>query len=234
MPILDFPDSPTVGQIFTASLQSWMWDGISWNIIPTVSGGGEASIAVGPTAPLTPDDGDMWWDTDEPSLLNSIVDPVALVADATFQAELAASAVYNAVLNSRYNRRVGYAKVVTNMGGTFTTITDLTGMTIPFTAVAGRLYKIMAQGFFFSTVDNDVVRIEITDASNVEIGRGQGRCGTNSNSGGIIQAHTLATFPGGATTIKCRGQRTLGTGAIQFNASAVCPAIFIIEDIGPE
>lgn len=36
MPALDFPSSPTVGQQFTSGIQTWQWDGISWNIIPTV------------------------------------------------------------------------------------------------------------------------------------------------------------------------------------------------------
>lgn len=104
MPAIDFPNSPSVNQVFTSGVQSWIWDGVTWSMIPIVGGGGggEASIAVGPTAPVGPDDGDLWWDTDEPSLLNALVDPVALVANATFQAELAASAVYNAVLNGRY------------------------------------------------------------------------------------------------------------------------------------
>lgn len=100
---IDFPNSPTVGQQHTVGLQTWEWDGTTWNIVPAVVGGtGEASIFVGNTAPPGPDDGDLWWDTDEPSLLNSLIDPTALVADSTFQTQLAASSVYNAVLNARY------------------------------------------------------------------------------------------------------------------------------------
>lgn len=38
MPI-DFPNSPTVGQEFTAGAQTWRWDGVSWNVTgPTATG----------------------------------------------------------------------------------------------------------------------------------------------------------------------------------------------------
>lgn len=84
MVALNFPDSPTPGQQFTSGLQTWEWDTVSWNILPTAVGGGEASIAVGPTEPVGPDDGDLWWDTDEPSLLNALIDPDVLAINAAF------------------------------------------------------------------------------------------------------------------------------------------------------
>lgn len=30
MPALNFPDSPTSGQVFTAANKSWTWDGTKW------------------------------------------------------------------------------------------------------------------------------------------------------------------------------------------------------------
>lgn len=36
---LNFPSSPTVGQIYTSGTHSWMWDGISWNSVGGSSGG---------------------------------------------------------------------------------------------------------------------------------------------------------------------------------------------------
>lgn len=30
MPAINFPDSPTNGQVFTAANKSWTWDGTKW------------------------------------------------------------------------------------------------------------------------------------------------------------------------------------------------------------
>ncbi len=30
MPAINFPDSPTSGQVFTAANKSWTWDGTKW------------------------------------------------------------------------------------------------------------------------------------------------------------------------------------------------------------
>lgn len=103
MAALDFPSSPTLGQQFTSGLQTWEWDTISWNIVPTVVGGGEASIAVGPDAPVGPDDGDLWWDTDDPALQAGLVDPAALAANATFVTALLANTTFMTALRGLYS-----------------------------------------------------------------------------------------------------------------------------------
>jgi hypothetical protein len=48
MAALDFPTSPTVGQVYTANGGSWVWDGTVWaggNITPITSGGTGATTA---------------------------------------------------------------------------------------------------------------------------------------------------------------------------------------------
>ena len=44
---IDFPNSPTIGQIFTSGDNKWEWDGTSWNVVPTELPAG----ATGPTGP---------------------------------------------------------------------------------------------------------------------------------------------------------------------------------------
>ena len=39
MAALDFPASPTLGQIYTANGKSWQWDGTTWQGILDVLGG---------------------------------------------------------------------------------------------------------------------------------------------------------------------------------------------------
>ena len=56
MSALNFPDSPSIGQIFIASERSWTWNGTVWEIFGSVSVGpqgpqGERSLEPGPTGP---------------------------------------------------------------------------------------------------------------------------------------------------------------------------------------
>lgn len=49
MPI-DFPDSPSVGDVFTIGTKQWMWDGTTWSsvasatLINNVDGGNPSSV----------------------------------------------------------------------------------------------------------------------------------------------------------------------------------------------
>lgn len=58
MAALDFPTSPTLGQTYTANSRTWKWNGSTWIALGT----GPNPIAIGPTAPVNPDAGDLWWD----------------------------------------------------------------------------------------------------------------------------------------------------------------------------
>jgi hypothetical protein len=56
MSALNFPDSPEIGQIFTATERTWTWNGDVWEIFGAVSAGpqgpaGPASEVPGPTGP---------------------------------------------------------------------------------------------------------------------------------------------------------------------------------------
>ena len=47
MPAIDFPNSPTLNQVFTSGLQTWKWNGTVWLLQGTVG-------ATGPTGPTGP------------------------------------------------------------------------------------------------------------------------------------------------------------------------------------
>jgi hypothetical protein len=79
MPALDFPNTPAVNDTFTNGIQTWKWDGISWNIIPSV-GVGNAQVYVGSDAPATPIEGKLWWDTDDVSFIQPNLSPSGLTA----------------------------------------------------------------------------------------------------------------------------------------------------------
>lgn len=56
---LDFPNSPTVGQIFTGGMGSWQWDGQKW--VPNSAGTG--TVTISDTPPASPTVGSFWFDS---------------------------------------------------------------------------------------------------------------------------------------------------------------------------
>ena len=46
--MIDFPNSPTVGQIFSSGTQSWQWDGVKWVAFGTAAGAGAPNKLVNP------------------------------------------------------------------------------------------------------------------------------------------------------------------------------------------
>jgi hypothetical protein len=45
MPAIDFPNSPSLNQVFNSGTRSWRWDGYVWRII---------SVSLGPAGPTGP------------------------------------------------------------------------------------------------------------------------------------------------------------------------------------
>lgn len=76
----NFPDSPTIDDIYTVDGRSWKWDGTVWNAdTSAASGGGSITVTdelpgdtlyVGDTTPTTPVEGDVW--IDESSVTGAI------------------------------------------------------------------------------------------------------------------------------------------------------------------
>jgi hypothetical protein len=60
--MINYPDSPTIGQIFTSGGESWKWDGTKWATISTTVPQYVATCQIGATPPTTPLVGDLWWD----------------------------------------------------------------------------------------------------------------------------------------------------------------------------
>lgn len=55
MPVIDFPNTPTVGQTFTSGTRTWSWDGLAWNLLITgVTGPTGSEGPIGPEGPTGP------------------------------------------------------------------------------------------------------------------------------------------------------------------------------------
>jgi hypothetical protein len=125
----------------------------------------------------------------------------------------------------------GYAFVTADQTG-ITTIVDLTSLTVTFTAVTGRLYRVYVEGYAATSVADDIVELSITDASNTQVQARQWVIASTSVSL-HISASVLVAPSSGSATYKARLRRVSGTGTIQLSASATAPAYIIIEDVGP-
>ena len=66
---LSFPSSPTVNQTTTTGGQTWTWNGTSWLSGGTGGGSSAAATTVSTTAPTSPVEGQMWYDTTDGTLL---------------------------------------------------------------------------------------------------------------------------------------------------------------------
>ena len=121
---------------------------------------------------------------------------------------------------------MGYALGTGNSA--FTTIADITGMSITFTAVANRLYK----ATFSCTLDrasNAAAEFFITDGSN----NAQARYDDLAAAGkSIITFSFLFTASAGSVTRKIRAFSNAGTMTVLYTASSYQYG-FIIEDMGP-
>lgn len=113
----------------------------------------------------------------------------------------------------------------------FTVLADVTGLSVTFTAIAGRLYRVEAIAQFTSTVANDACSLYLTDGANNTL--------QTSNAVGLPTANSLQAYclllasPGaGSVTYKARVQRTTGTGTVTLVAAATYPAYISVVDIG--
>lgn len=59
MTVINFPNSPTTGQIFVAGDRKWQWDGGKWISVVT----NEPSITTLATPPVNPQPGDIWYNS---------------------------------------------------------------------------------------------------------------------------------------------------------------------------
>lgn len=148
-------------------------------------------------------------------------------------------------LNLLPGGKMGYAQVTANQT-TITTETDLTSLTVTWTAVSARRYRIT--GYCTMRVDSTPspatwACVYITDGSNTKKQAGYGSfvpSGTSdSNDSLYTTAFVSVTETGlsGSTTRKLRAE-SRGAGAangdtVALIASSTQPAYILVEDIGP-
>ena len=58
---ISFPSNPNTNDTHTVNGRTWVWDGATWKLSGTINNG--ISLEVSDTAPATPIEGDMWYDS---------------------------------------------------------------------------------------------------------------------------------------------------------------------------
>lgn len=146
----------------------------------------------------------------------------------------------NGDIAARYATGLGEVASATATTGitSVTTETDITGLSVTWTAEASRRYRISAHVEVSGTVANDLVIIYIADGSNTHQQRALCHIPTPiALAGGAgyvtLDPWVIQSGLSGSTTRKVRIVRNVGTGTVGVNASASYPIHILVEDIGP-
>ncbi len=116
--------------------------------------------------------------------------------------------------------------------GSITTEVDLTSMTVTFTAVANRQYRIEAIVPFSGTA-GDTARAKITDGANAQKKQDQVSFTVGSSSY-QVNPWLMETYAAGSVTRKLRAIRQAGAGgAVTMSAGATDPCFLYVTDEGP-
>ena len=109
-----------------------------------------------------------------------------------------------------------------------TTLADLTGMSLTFTAVSTRIYKISWHLFILNNTSAHSTFIYLTDGSNnIKTVSGQyAASGLRASAAGFWFTSGIS----GSTTYKLRGAATADTSTMSGTSGE--SAVFMIEDIG--
>ena len=125
---------------------------------------------------------------------------------------------------------VGAATVTASQAG-ITTTTDLTSLSVAFTAVANRRYKITGQAMATCTASGDSWQLIVADAANTQLNRSLVLMGVTSGLTWTV-SH-VETITAGSVTRKLRFGRTGGTATATMAATTTETAFIVVEDIGP-
>lgn len=107
----------------------------------------------------------------------------------------------------------------------------MTSMSITFTALAGRRYRIVGFGLVTSTVSGDTATLVVTDASNAVQGT-RGLVPLSSGYSVSIRCEAIVSPGAGSVTYKLRGKRWTGSGNLTYGDGAEIGMQMYIEDIG--
>jgi len=173
--------------------------------VPVGGGSTADEVWIGTNTP-TDSTTELWYDTDEPNLYEPDT--------------------------SRWNSAwgvVGRAVNTAGMTGIGATPTDVTGLTVTFTPVAGRQYRTVISWLAVTNVSGTVVPL-ITDGANTTFMQRN----YTVQGGWYFHVNTEVVESGLAAVPTVRKARTsMTTGTVDIIAGTTLPAFITVEDVGP-
>ena len=149
---------------------------------------------------------------------------MAITPNTTF----VSGAILTAAQQNNFPRGLmGYVSKSDANFGPFTAETDITGMSITFTGVANRLYRLSTGIVAIKNTSAGWIFITAKDGSNAIIGQN----GATQVAGGYVNLGGTYVFTAtGSTTIRLTAQAENASGTVQAGAAIRCT--MTIEDIG--
>ena len=113
-----------------------------------------------------------------------------------------------------------------------TSYVDATNLTVTFTALAGRRYKVQVHALAVQDTSTDFAAdIILADGSNTQLARSIEGLSFTNDSGTMSITHVATAT--GSTTWKVRGRVNTAAKAFVMSCSSTSPALLLVEDIGP-
>ena len=136
---------------------------------------------------------------------------------------------------ARGGQEMGYILATANTGDgssiTFAAATDVTGLTLTFTAISSRVYEMEAFTNVVSTVVDDHLMISIADSANAVQKTAIATIAKNGQAQTLI-CKARVTGISGSVTYKVRILRNAGTGFPQVLGTGTFASYFTIKDVG--
>ena len=123
-----------------------------------------------------------------------------------------------------------YAQTSTPQGS-ITGVTDLTSLSVTFTAEANRYYLIHGFVTAYSSVGSDGFGVIIANAASIALATAHAL--SRDNLAGYGASAFVRVAPGaGSVTYKLRSSRS-GSGTLTYQPDGVTPSFIMVTDIGP-
>lgn len=153
--------------------------------------------------------------------------PSGPASDPTTANQLTRKAYVDSVVGGR---GVVATATKTSGQGSITSVTDVTSLSVTFTAVTGRRYRLSFQGQVYSNVSGDTVQVQITDSTNAV--QNFGIALASSGYSMSIRVDAYVTPSAGSVTYKVRALRNTGSGTVGIDCGSTYPAFLVAEDVG--
>lgn len=186
--------------------------GVTWILAATIRDFLQAGTMAAQAALVSPKAGDQWYSSD---------------LDATSGLYVHNGTSWRQPWNMPWGI-MGLATTTTAQTG-ITTITDLTSLTITFTAVALRRYKTTLWVPFTEVTTGGLSDFTIATGGNTQLAKASYDVIANKSLTAVVIVYS--SLSAGSQTLK--GRALCSAGTISTLATATCPVSICVEDIGP-